>query len=225
MKTFNLSETVTIKNTEGFGDNLGMRDILRGAYSVDYAREQGKQAGLGLSGELLKVAQRFQSVDAFLTQMAREEKFFTSAEGGEYLKRHGVAFKVSKSGTPNLPRCWSQYKSNILRGWTDYGINPKECATESEFRKKLNEARKAEKSAGEGATVKELAEGNGKAGVEVSAHLAAMLVRLSQLGAQQSDKGENMAAALAEIVMAYSGEGPEFKVELEVIEGEAEQVA
>lgn len=106
--------------------------------SIKAADKVVKEGKATISGKLLALAKQADNVQAFIAACDMAETEYKEASKG---KRNGRA--------ATIPTCWTQAKSNIKAGWT-LGLDPKEYETESEFRKDMNEHRKAAKAEADG---------------------------------------------------------------------------
>lgn len=165
----------------GLSGSVTTRDLLVAAFKIDANITETKSQSGGLSGYVFELAQKYQDADSFLSAIEREEDFFKSDHGRSFLKQRKVPFEVSdKTGLPKLPRCWSQYKSNIKQGWSKFDLDPSNYDSESEYRAALNEARKAAK-AEDNTEVK-----------QIDQDIAGLLVQVADVyeGASDDAKGE-----------------------------------
>lgn len=125
-----------------------------------------------ISQDLLTLTREYRGVDAFLTACAEAEE------------------KVKGRGQ-DVPRTWTQLKSNVKSAWK-LGLNPYDYESETALRKAAKDARNAQKKASDeaGETV------NGKTSEQINAQLANAI---SDYIDQLAKEGVSKAAALGQI--------------------------
>lgn len=94
--------------------------MAKGELAIDRANAALNKAKSGVSGLLMEVVKKdvIKSADAFIARCEKAE----------------AQYKLETKGKKNIPRCWTQAKSNIKRA-LQYGINVSEYDTESKLRK------------------------------------------------------------------------------------------
>jgi len=88
--------------------------------------------------KLLKLARDCTDVEMFLARCQAEEDWVLSEEAGQ-------------SQELEVPKCWSQAKSDIKRGW-ELGINPKDVTSYHKMRERKIEVSKSNKKDTNGAS-------------------------------------------------------------------------
>lgn len=123
---------------------LTLRFVALEAAVADVAKDYAKESGIQVSQHLLTMAKTFQNADQFLAACKLEEEFLATDAGKAMVRDVYQKEGIKEDFTGNVPKSWTQAKSNIKRSWSA-GINIKEYDTESKLRKALNAKRNANK--------------------------------------------------------------------------------
>lgn len=120
-----------------------LESVMVGTFRVDQYRAQLNATGESLAQIMLTIAKTYANPEAFEKQCKAVEKSFKALSPADFKAKYRFEPVVGARGRITIPRAWSQYKSNILTGWQEFGLNPEEFETEGKFRTALNDARKA----------------------------------------------------------------------------------
>lgn len=163
------------------------------------------------------------SVAGYLMQLASvckdPDHFATGCEAAENDRRAIISKKsadqklgkADRKAALRLPACWSQPKSDILRGWNDFGMVPKEYGTYYAFMVEKKRISKEKKAAQQGNTGGgDTTHANGATGAKdalraMDGSITAILFEplLSRIAKMSGEMQENIAHALEAIVIRF----------------------